>query len=97
MLPIVYAFKQCSTSYVTNNSRYELITETIYLNAQASAKVTRWKLAIQEYDFYHRTYPWSGHIVADGMSRFAQTALTLVKASVSSNQILFRTMFGPRI
>jgi transposase InsO family protein len=41
----------------------------IFLNAQASAKVTRWKLAIQEYDFDIEHIAGVLNFVADQMSR----------------------------
>jgi hypothetical protein len=41
----------------------------LFLNAQPSAKVTRWKLAIQEFDFTIEHIPGKDNIVADHMSR----------------------------
>jgi hypothetical protein len=41
----------------------------LFLNSQASAKVTRWKLAIQEYDFDIEHIPGADNVVADHMSR----------------------------
>jgi hypothetical protein len=88
---IVYAFKQCE--HLLRDKQFTLRTDhrnLIYLNAQASAKVTRWKLAIQEYDFLIEHIPGVDNIVADGMSRFCPNGTnTSPKASVSSNQIAF--------
>jgi hypothetical protein len=41
----------------------------LYLNAQASSKVTRWKLAIQEHYFLIEHIPGPLNIVANAMSR----------------------------
>ena len=41
----------------------------LFLNSQPSSKVTRWKLAIQEYDFQIEHIPGKDNIVADKFSR----------------------------
>ena len=50
----------------------------IYLNKEASKKVQRWKLEIQEYDFTVKHIPGKLNIVADGMSRHCNTPLETI-------------------
>ena len=45
----------------------------LYLNKEASKKVQRWKLEIQEYDFTVKHIPGKFNVVADGMSRHCNT------------------------
>jgi hypothetical protein len=58
--------------YLIRDRKFTLRTDhrnLLFLNAQASAKVTRWKLAIQEYDFDIEHIPGVENVVADHMSR----------------------------
>jgi hypothetical protein len=46
----------------------------LYLNAQASPKVTRWKLRLMEFDFLIEHIPGPLNVVADAMSRLCSEA-----------------------
>jgi len=48
-----------------------------YVNAEPKAKVQRWKLAIQSFDFWLEHIPGKDNIVADGMSRFCEKESTI--------------------
>jgi transposase InsO family protein len=60
----------------------------LYLNAQGSAKVTRWKLAIQEFDFLIEHIPGPDNIIADAMSRLCPDSTdSAAPAPINSHQI----------
>ena len=67
---IVYAFKKFE--YLVRDRSFTLRTDhknLIYVDSDTSAKVKRWKLMIQEYDFFIEHIEGKKNIVADGFSR----------------------------
>jgi phage FluMu gp28-like protein len=67
---IFYAFKELE--YLIRDRKFTLRTDhrnLLFLNGQPSQKVTRWKLAIQEYDFDIEHTSGRDNVVADTWSR----------------------------
>jgi hypothetical protein len=54
---------------------------------RGSAKVTRWKLAIQEFDFLIEHIPGPDNIIADAMSRLCPDSTDSAAAPINSHQI----------
>ena len=77
---IFYAFKKLE--HMIRDIHFTLKTDhknLLYLNEEASAKVQRWKLATQEYDFTAEHIEGTSNIVADAFSRignFGEAAVT---------------------
>ena len=67
---IVYCLKKLE--YLLRDRTFTLRTDhknLTYIDKETSAKVKRWKLMIQEYDFYIEHIAGKANIVADGFSR----------------------------
>ena len=67
---IVYAFKQFE--YLIRDRKFVLRTDhqnLIYIDTENNAKVKRWKLMIQEYDFWIEHIAGIDNIIADAFSR----------------------------
>ncbi len=67
---IVYAFQKLE--YILRDSKFTLRTDhknLIYINQEGSAKVKRWKLAIQEYNFDIEHIAGEDNVAADAFSR----------------------------
>jgi hypothetical protein len=69
----VYCITKCD--YLLRDRKFVLHTDhknLMYLDAGNSAKVYRWKLALQEYDFEVEYIKGEDNIVADGFSRLCE-------------------------
>ena len=65
--------------YLIRDVPFELFTDhenLIYLNTSPSNKVLRWKLAIQEYNFFYNYIKGELNVVADGLSRLTDEVPT---------------------
>ena len=102
---IFYALRELE--HLIRDRKFTLRTDhrnLLFLNAQATSKVTRWKLAIQEYDFDIEHIPGRDNIVADQMSRlcadnksenvFTSEAVALCLATVMSPMPYVRCAAG---
>jgi transposase InsO family protein len=70
---IVYCLKKLE--YLLRDRTFTLRTDhknLIYVDAESSAKVKRWKLVVQEYDFFIEHIAGKLNTVADGFSRLLQ-------------------------
>ena len=68
---IFYALRRWN--YLLQDVRFTLYTDhrnLTFLNKDPNAKVMRWKLAVQDYDFEVVYIPGEENIIADAMSRF---------------------------
>ena len=73
-LAIVYALKKFE--YLLRGCTFKLFTDhrnLLYLNSESNAKVVRWRLAVQDYDFTLRHIAGE-QIVADQLSRLCPKA-----------------------
>ena len=69
---IVYALKKFE--YLLRGRTFKLFTDhrnLLYLDSESSAKVVRWRLAVQDYDFTLGHIAGEQNIVADQLSRLA--------------------------
>ena len=67
---IVFSFKKLE--YLIRDRTFTLRTDhknLTYIDTESSAKVRRWKLCVQEYDFFIEHISGKDNIVADGFSR----------------------------
>ena len=80
---ISYSFKKLE--HLIRDIHFTLKTDhknLLYLNEEASAKVQRWKLAIQEYDFTAEHIEGTSNIVADAFSRIGNIGEAAVTQEV---------------
>ena len=73
---IFYALRKWA--HYLQDIKFTLFTDhknLTYINTEPSPKVTRWKVAIQEFDFDIAYIPGPDNIVADGFSRFCPESI----------------------
>ena len=82
---IVYAFQKLE--YVLRDMHFTLRTDHknfLYINEDGSAKVRRWKLAIQEYNFDIEHIAGEENVAADAFSRLCERHLDLGAAILNN-------------
>ena len=70
---IIYCLKKLE--YLLRDRTFTLRTDhknLIYIDTETSAKVKRWKLMVQEYDFFIEHIAGKANVAADGFSRLLQ-------------------------